>query len=274
MSAREELKYTFQLLDRYKDLFISAHLETGGEINDPAIDSDTVKTLLEARLVWQPSDDEPERTTPELTKLFGRVLRDHRRLILDMHVANIFKDIKDNVHAYKNALYHKKNYEGAEVFLEKIEDIVYDLSNSLLDRSRNLWDRINSDFGYVSSLETKIQENEIVLKQTKRLNDSLEAISANDIYELSGNNLKLRRCLNRWLLDAVEKCRKETADAIYKLTALLYGYREKQKLCRLVDFVLSTVPVATWVSTAGLHGSGKNTGGIQSSCAPVSVWSC
>lgn len=234
MIAREELNSALRLLIKHKELFMKAHLENAGLLDDTVIDSNTVKALLDARLIWQPGADEALRVSRELTGLFDRILRDPRRLTLDADIGGVVKNIEDSVNGYKHASRSGLRDDAAH-YLGQVERLVDELRSSLLDSSGQLWRKINSDFGYVSSLDMKIKENETVLNQAQRLNDSLEAIKVNEMNDLSGNDWQLRRYLNRYLLDAVELCRKETVDAIHKLNDLLFEYRKQQHLNRLID---------------------------------------
>ena len=234
MIAREELNSALRLLIKHKELFMKAHLENAGLIDNNVIDSNTVRALLDARLIWQPGTDEALRISRELTGLFDRILRDPRRLTLDADIGGVVKNIEDSVNGYKHASWSGLRDDAAH-YLGQVERLVDELRSSLLDSSGQLWRKINSDFGYVSSLDMKIKENETVLNQAQRLNDSLEAIKVNEMNDLSGNDWQLRRYLNRYLLDAVELCRKETVDAIHKLNDLLFEYRKQQRLNRLID---------------------------------------
>ena len=234
MIAREELNSALRLLVKHRELFLKAHLENTGLIDDTAIDVNTVKALLDARLIWQPGADETLRMSRELTGLFDRILRDPRRLTLDADIGGVVNNIEDSVNGYKQASRSGLRDDAAH-YLGQVERLVHELRSSLLDSSGQLWRKIDTDFGYVSSLDMKIKENETVLNQAQRLNDSLEAIKVNEMNEFSGNDRQLRRYLNRYLLDAVELCRKETVDAIHKLNELLFEYRKQQRLSRLID---------------------------------------
>ena len=234
MIAREELNNALRLLVKHRELFLKAHLENTGLIDDTAIDVNTVKALLDARLIWQPGADETLRMSRELTGLFDRILRDPRRLTLDADIGGVVNNIEDSVNGYKQASRSGLRDDAAH-YLGQVERLVDELRSSLLDSSGQLWRKIDTDFGYVSSLDMKIKENETVLNQAQRLNDSLEAIKVNEMNEFSGNDRQLRRYLNRYLLDAVELCRKETVDAIHKLNELLFEYRKQQRLSWLID---------------------------------------
>ena len=170
----------------------------------------------------------------ELTGLFDRILRAPRRLTLDADIRGVVNNIEDSVNGYKQASRSGLRDDAAH-YPGPVEHLVDELRSSLLDSSGQLWRKIDTDFGYVSSLDMKIKENETVLSQAQRLNDSLEAIKVNEMHEFSGNDRQLRRYLNRYLLDAVELCRKETVDTIHKLNELLFEYRKQQRLSRLID---------------------------------------
>lgn len=234
MISHDELKRVFRLLRKHEDLLISAYLDNSGVIDASEFDLDAVEHLVNARLLWQPAKDEQVRLTRELTTLFERVLRDPRRLTLDADIGTFVINIENSVNRYKEASRYGIRDDAAH-YLGQVERLVDELRSRLLDSSGQLWQKIHSEFGYVTSLDLKIKENEAVLSQAKRLNDSLEMLKVHEMDELSGNDYQLRRYLHRWLLDAVELCRRETVDAIHKLNDLLFEYRKQQRLSRLVD---------------------------------------
>lgn len=234
MITRDELKRIFRLLKKHEDLLISAYLENSGVIDDAEEEFSAIEALVNSRLLWRPAGNESVRLARELSGLFERVLRDPRRLTLDADIGGFVISIENSVNRYKEAV-RGDSRDDVIHFLGQIERLVDDLRSSLLDSSGQLWQKINSEFGYVTSLDLKIKENETVLNQAKRLNDGLELIKVNEMEELAGNDSQLRRYLHRWLLDSVELCRKETVDAIHKLNELLFEYRKQQRLGRMID---------------------------------------
>lgn len=234
MITRDELKRIFKLLRKHEDLLISAYLDNGGVLDEAEEDLSSIEALVNSRLLWRPASNEPVRLARELSGLFERVLRDPRRLTLDADIGGFVISIENNVNHYKEAA-RSGAREDVSHYLGQVERLVDDLRSSLLDSSGQLWQKINSEFGYVISLDLKIKENETVLNQAKRLNDSLELIKVNEMDELAGNDTQLRRYLHRWLLDSVEICRKETVDAMHKLNELLFEYRKQQRLGRMID---------------------------------------
>lgn len=234
MISYDELKRIFKLLRKHEDLLISAYLENGGMVDETEDDFSGIEALVNSRLLWRPANNEPVRLARELSGLFERVLRDPRRLTLDADIGGFVISIENNVNRYKEAV-RSGARDDVGHYLGQVERLVDDLRSSLLDSSGQLWQKINSEFGYVTSLALKIKENEAVLNQAKRLNDSLELIKVQEMDEMSGNDPRLRRYLHRWLLDSVELCRRETVDAMHKLNELLFEYRKQQRLGRLID---------------------------------------
>lgn len=234
MITRDELKRIFRLLRKHESLLITAYLENGGMIDEMEEDISAVEALIHSRLLWRPADNEGVRLTRELSGLFERVLRDPRRLTVDADIGGFVNSIENKINRYKDAL-RSGSRDDANHYLGQVERLVDDLRSSLLDSSGHLWQKINSEFGYVTSLDLKIKENEAVLKQAKRLNDSIEIIRVPEMDDMAGSDPHLRRYLHRWLLDAVELCRRETVDAMHKLNELLFEYRKQQRLGRLID---------------------------------------
>ncbi|SHJ70212.1 hypothetical protein [Cycloclasticus pugetii] len=232
--SRDELKRVFKLLRKHEDILVSAYLEGGGVIDESEIDISAIEMLVNTRLLWIPASDEPVRLTRELTGLFDRVLRDPRRLTLDADIGGFVNNIESSVNRYREAI-RLGFSDDASHYLSQIERLVDELRSSLLDSSGQLWQKINSEFGYVGSLNLKIKENETVLNQAKLLNDRLELIKVREMDELAGSDYQLRRYLNHWLLGAVELCRRETVDAIHKLNELLFEHRKQQSLGRIID---------------------------------------
>jgi len=232
--SRDELKRVFKLLRKHEDILVSAYFEDGGVVDESEVDISAIEMLVNSRLLWLPASDEPVRLTRELTGLFDRVLRDPRRLTLDADIGGFVNNIESSVNRYREAM-RLGFSDDASHYLSQIERLVDELRSSLLDSSSQLWQKINSEFGYVGSLNLKIKENETVLNQAKLLNDRLEVIKVSEMDEFAGNDYQLRRYLNRWLLGAVELCRRETVDAIHKLNELLFEHRKQQSLGRIVD---------------------------------------
>ena len=234
MITRDELKLIFKLLGKHEDLLISAYLENDGVVDEAVEEISAIEALITARLLWQPTGHEAVRLSRELSELFERVLRDPRRLTLDADMGGFVNNIEKNINQYKSAT-RSGARDDVKHYLGQIERLVSDLRSRLLDSSGQLWQKINSEFGYVTSLDLKIKENEVVLDQARRLNNSLGLIKVQEMHEMAGSDPRLRRYLLLWLLPAVEDSRKEIVDAMHRLNELLFEYKKQQRLGRLID---------------------------------------
>lgn len=234
MIARDELKKVFKLFSKYDDLLINAYLEHGGVVDDLDESYKVTEALIDARLVWRPADNEPIRLTREMMSLFERILRDPRRLSVNADIGGFLINLENSVNRYREARKFNSK-DDVELYISQIERLVDDLRNTLLDSSNHLWQKTNSELGYVSTLRLKIAENNTVIAQAQRLIDSLELIKTPEITEMAGSDPQLRKYLLRWLLSAAETCRKETVDAMHKLNALLFKFRKQDKLGRVID---------------------------------------
>ncbi len=233
MIARQELKKVFKLFRKHEDLLSEAYLDQQGEIDETSADPNAVDALLKAKLLQRPTADDPARLSRELMELFERVLVDPRRLSINEDVGTYLIELDSSVEKYKTAL-RRTNQEDANYALNQVERLVDRLQSNLKDRSGHLWEKINTDFGYASSLEFKIKENELALERARELNNSLQLIKIPEIIKMIGGDSRLRPYLQGWLLTAVDTCLQETQDAIHRLNDLLFEFRQQQGLSKLI----------------------------------------
>jgi len=113
---------------------------------------------------------------------------------------------------------------------------VYSLRETLAGTSRQLWQEINSEFGHVTTLELKMQENQRVIDRVKRLNDNLALIDYPTLASprFAGENPDLRRLFLRNLVAAVSDIRAELVDAMHRLEGMLFSFRKQQRQASLV----------------------------------------
>lgn len=234
MIIRDELKRVFRLLKKHEDLLINSYLDNNSMVEELIDDLSSIDSLIDARILWRPSGNESVRLSRELSSLFERLLRDPRRLSIDADIGQFLKNIQNNINHYKESAKNGNTHDSSH-YLGQIERLIDDLRSSLLDSSGALWQKINSEFGYVTSLDLKIKENQFVLDEAKCLIDRIEMIKVSEMDEWAGSDPLLQHYLQRWLLDSVEICRLETRDAMDKLNDLLFEYRKQQRLGKMID---------------------------------------
>lgn len=226
---RVDIKRIFRVLLKHQELIATSYLETDGEIAEEADTEKAINELVSARLAWRP--DEEVRLSHSLVHLLNSSLRSVRRSHIDSDIGGRMNDIEGLINNYKAA----KKYEDKEELLRSLREQIHDLSETLLNATRNLWNQIDSEFGYVSTLEMKSLENKRVLTQVMRLNNSLGMINRADLNKLAGNDPSLRRWLTKVLPLSVERCQAELNDALHRLKDMLFKFRHLQLRGRIVQ---------------------------------------
>ncbi|MCP5013022.1 MAG: phosphoenolpyruvate carboxylase, partial [Aestuariibacter sp.] len=97
-----------------------------------------------------------------------------------------------------------------------------------------MFSRINNEFGYVSSVEAKIRENELAQGQVSELLNQLECFRFDELSEIAGGNRELRHLLVVALQQSFSKATQELSVAQARLVDLLGRFREFQGRTRLL----------------------------------------
>src|SRR5699024_4782129 len=109
-----------------------------------------------------------------------------------------------------------------------------DFNSRMTDAIDSLWQKLNSDFGFVQSLDDKIRENDRAQKQVKRLLDGLELIDFGEWIELAGSHGFLRRLLVSQWQNQVSHHYSSLRQVQDRLVQLITRFRQQQASTRLV----------------------------------------
>src|SRR5699024_10358612 len=109
-----------------------------------------------------------------------------------------------------------------------------DFNSRMTDAIDSLWQKLNSDFGFVQSLDDKIRENDRAQKQVKRLLDGLELIEFPEWIELAGSHGFLRRLLVSQWQNQVSHHYGSLRAVQDRLVQLITRFRQQQASTRLV----------------------------------------
>ncbi|MCP4386872.1 MAG: hypothetical protein GY802_01130 [Gammaproteobacteria bacterium] len=235
MSASADLDRLFRAFKRYKDALIAAHLRHNGFVDDTELGERGLRELADLGLLWQAEEDGRYRLSQSVIDLFNVARRDEIRRNVSVDLADRLKSLEESVASYRVARREASEAEEQQ-FLLRVEEQVYALREILAAASRQLWQEINSEFGYVTTIELKLQENRRVIDRARRLNDNLALVG----YEIlsserfAGDNPQLRRLFLGSLTQALTAIRHELVDALYRLEQMLFTFREQQYRTRLV----------------------------------------
>ena len=194
-----------------------------------------MRELADLGLLWQAEESGRHRLSQSMIDLFNVARRDEIRRHVSVDLADRLKSLEESVASYRVARREASEAEEHR-FLLRVEEQVYALRETLVAVSRQLWQEINSEFGYVTTIELKLQENRRVIGRARRLNDNLALVDYETLSSdrFAGDNPQLRRLFLGSLAQALAAIRHELVDALHRLEQMLFTFREQQYRTRLV----------------------------------------
>lgn len=220
------------LLGKHHKVLMLAYLE--GFIDETALTDKALKSLMAARILWRPDEQQPLTLRPLVSELIASMVADESRRQVNADVAEKLEQIHNRVLAFKEAQ-HQGDYLIAENQLQRLTEQVHDLSGQFEEAIDSLWNRLNSDFGFVSSLKDKIRENQRAQQQLRRLLDGLELIDFNQLIELAEGNSHLRKLLVSQLQQQVSGHHSSLLEVQKRLIELLAKFRQQQQRSLLIN---------------------------------------
>ncbi|MCC5853901.1 MAG: hypothetical protein JJU30_13765 [Alkalimonas sp.] len=219
------------LLGKHHKALMQGYLD--GHIDETVFSDSALKKLMAARILWRPDEQQPLALRPLVSELIASMVADENRRQINADVAEKLEQIRNRVQAYRDAQY-KGDYSVAELQLQRLTEHVHDLSGQFEEAIDSLWHRLNSDFGFVSSLDDKIRENERAQKQLRRLLDGLDLLDFNELIELSEGNNHLRKLLVSQLQNQLSSHHSSLLEVQKRLVQLLAKFRQQQARSMLI----------------------------------------
>ncbi|CAG9295204.1 hypothetical protein [Celerinatantimonas diazotrophica] len=219
------------LLGKHAKVLMQAYLS--GAVDESTLTENALKKLVAARILWRPSEDQPLTLRPLVSELIASMVADEQRRQINADVAEKLEQIRNRVQAYRDAQY-QGDYSVSELQLQRLTEHVHDLSGQFEEAIDSLWHRLNSDFGFVSSLEDKIRENQRAQKQLRRLLDGLALIDFAELIELSEGSNSLRKLLVSQLQRHLSAHHSSLLEVQKRLIELLARFRQQQARSLLI----------------------------------------
>lgn len=219
------------LLGKHHRALMQGYID--GFIDETAFSEQIVKKLIAARIVWRPDEQQPLMLRPLVSELIASMVADENRRQINADVAEKLEQIRNKVQAWRDA-YYKGDYGIAERQTQRLTEHVHDLSGQFEEAIDSLWHRLNNDFGFVSSLNEKINENTRAQKQVRRLLDGLALLDFNELIELAENNSALRKLLVSQLQLRVSLHHSSLLAVQQRLIELMAKFRQQQSRTLLV----------------------------------------
>ena len=172
-------------LSRHSDLIMQAYIN--GVVDEKEYSKKVLDQLVQLGVLWRPDPQSRLRLKNAVRTLLEGSLQDERSRNIDANIGASIASLKTLAEHYKEAL-HYQRYAESQAHMSDLTEHVYQLTESLGNSVRLLFGRINNEFGYVSSVEAKIRENELAQEQVSELLNQLEFFRFDELSDVAGSN--------------------------------------------------------------------------------------
>ncbi|MBU2918029.1 phosphoenolpyruvate carboxylase [Psychrosphaera sp. F3M07] len=218
-------------LSNHSELIMQAYFS--GSVNEAEYSPNIIQSLIDLKVLWRPESDVQLRLRPSLRTLLEESLQDESNRQIDANIGNLLATLTTQAEHYKEALAHQK-YNESQAHLSDLTEHVYTLTETLSTNVRLLWSRISNEFGYVSSVDAKIRENELAQTQVTDMLNQLSMFHFDTLSQLAGSHRELRHLLVITLQSAFATSTQELSLVQSKLLELLGRFREFKGRTRLL----------------------------------------
>lgn len=219
------------LLGRHAEALMQGY--TQEEVPLAGLSATALRRLLAARIVWRPDEQGGVKLTPKVRELIAEMTADEARRHVNADVAEALERLRSLVASYRESS-ARGDYWQQEQQLLRLRQSVDDMNGRFFDAIDSLWQRLNSDFGFVSKLSDKVRENGRAQKQVVRLLDGLELIDFDELIQLVGRDGTLRKLLVSQLQQQVSQHYTSLREVQQRLIELMARFRKMQARSRLV----------------------------------------
>lgn len=218
-------------LSNHSELIMQAYFS--GSVNEAEYSPKVIQNLIDLKVLWRPESDVELRLRPALRTLLEESLQDENNRQIDANIGNLLATLTTQAEHYKEALAHQR-YHESQAYLSDLTEHVYTLTETLATNVRLLWSRISNEFGYVSSVDAKIRENELAQQQVTDMLNQLALFHFDQLSQLAGSQRELRQLLVVTLQSAFATSTQELSLVQSKLIELLGRFREFKGRTRLL----------------------------------------
>ncbi|TAA47863.1 phosphoenolpyruvate carboxylase [Corallincola spongiicola] len=212
-----------RLLARHGDAIMDAYIS--GSLGDHQVEAKVQDKLVKAGVLYRPEPGADLHLRHAVRSLLEEALKDERNRQIDANAGSAIAAFKTLAQHYTEAR-HQGDIAVADAHYRDLSEHVYAFSEGLQHSIRVMWSRINNEFGYVSSINAKIRENELAQSQVSELLAGLEMISFEELADIAGDIRELRRLLVANLQQNISQCIQELSVVQGRLLQLLGRFRQ------------------------------------------------
>jgi hypothetical protein len=222
--------------------------------NRGAIDS-----LKKSGILRSADTSDEYRLTGDLKRLIDRMLLRNQRYRQNLNMAKMIVSVEQEIEDYRRAL-EQNSQDEAHHHLEQIDDTLYEAIEALENSLSVMFAAITSQFGFVSSLNSKIRQNQRALAYAQQLVQELNQVRITDCYDwLSWSDIppELSRKIIRFI-DQYKSIVERLTGIVGRMKELLFKLRLQEQTanrCRAMAQFLRQHPEwepLDWSGDAGV----------------------
>lgn len=220
-----------RLLNQHSEALMRGY--AGQPLQDTDFGTRGAEHLLAARVLWRKDEDGSLRISHRLREFIAEMLQDEQRRQTNTDMAELLDNLRRLANRYLEAQ-SGGDYVTLESTRGLLTETVDDFNSRFADATDALWQKLNSDFGFVQGLADKIRENQHAQQQVKRLLDGLEMIEFGEWIEMAGSHGFLRRLLVSQWQQQVSEHHSSLRLVQERLVELITRFRQQQASAQLV----------------------------------------
>ena len=224
-------KERLELIGRHADVLMQGYLD--GDLNESAFSQQGLQKLLDSRVLFYP-DKQSLRLRPIVNELIASLTQDERKRQINSDVGEHLDQIHTRVQSLQGAR-QKGDYAASEHHMQLLTERVHDMTGQFGDAIESLWHRLNTEFGFVSSLDEKMSEIELAQRQLRRVLDGFGIINFDDLIQLAGSDGALRKLLVSQLQARISEHSGSLLEVQKRLVLLMARFRQQQDRALLIN---------------------------------------
>lgn len=224
-------KERLELIGKHADALMQGYLE--GHVNELAFSQQALQKLLDSRILFYP-EEQSLSLRPIVNELIASLTQDERKRQINTDVGEHLDQIDTRVQSLQVAR-QKGDYAASEHHMQLLTERVNDMTEQFRDAIDSLWHRLNTEFGFVSSLDDKILEIELAQRQLRRILDGFGIINFDDLIQLAGSDGALRKLLVSQLQARISEHSGSLLEVQKRLVLLMARFRQQQDRALLIN---------------------------------------
>ncbi|WP_133470496.1 hypothetical protein [Paraglaciecola marina] len=225
-------KERLELIGKHADALMQGYLQ--GHVDEAAFTVQALDKLINGRILWRPDEQQPLALRPNVNDLIASLTQDERKRQINSDVGEHLDQIHTRVQSLQAAR-QKGDYAATEHHMQLLTERVYDMTGQFGDAIESLWHRLNTEFGFVSSLDDKILEIELAQRQLRRILDGFSIINFDDLIQLAGSDGALRKLLVSQLQARISEHSGSLLEVQKRLVLLMARFRHQQDRALLIN---------------------------------------